>query len=291
MGSVDLRQEVSNLQTEIKALRDGAKDEDQKNKFIYALTGLESLQRAIHNKDMIFGVEPWHPLAGHGNVLSPGEYLLRLNDESGAALPPYPMIMAFYDNGLTAEIDLILFLCGLWQFGQDDEKQVTINISAKSLHSSKFIKTALKGLEDAGLKPGGPEKIIAEIHESTSEVMSPHVLELFRQFGGGFAIDDVGLSMKDVMRLSEFAEMADYIKIDRHSVCADPDEPTSLGQVMAFIRSLLPGAVIVAEGVKTTEHAQQIHEIFPDIQYVQGLYLPTRDVFAKEWAALTKISA
>lgn len=288
MSGVDLIKEVETLQSEIADLSAGAKDETAKEKFAYAQKGLESLRRAIQNKERIFGHEPWHPLVG--GIISPCEYLLRLNDEKGEAMPPYPFIMAFYEHGLTAKIDLILFLCGLWQYRQDGEKQISINISAKSLQNSAFIKSALKGLEGAGLKPGGEEKVIAEIHESTSAPMSPHVLVMFRERGGGFAIDDVGLSMNDVLRLAEFEGITDYIKIDRHPVCAHPDEPASLEQVMSLVRSLLPGAVIVAEGVKTTQHAKDLHRAIPDIQYAQGLYLPTREIFAKEWAKLSSES-
>ncbi len=283
MDAGDLLSRIEDLQQKIKS-----ESQQLEGKANYALACLESLYIATDKNDLIFGIEPWHPMAGHGSVLSPCEYLLRLNDENGEALPPYPAIMYFYDHGLTAELDTVLFLCGLRQFERDDEKQVSINISAKSLQSSDFIKTVLAALEAMGLAPNKPEKIIIEIHESTSEVMSRHVLELFQKFGASFAIDDVGLTIKDVFRISEFEGIADYIKIDRHSVCAHPEDPQSLAQVMSLVRSLLPGAVVIAEGVKTTQHAMQIHSDYPDIQYVQGLYLPTREVFAQEWEELAK---
>ena len=127
--------------------------------------------------------------------------------------------------------------------------------------------------------------IIIEIHESTPHLMmSRKVLDLYRMLNVGFAIDDIGLNMNDILRLSEFEGMAEYIKIDRHCVCAQPDASNSLKQVMSFIQTLIPESVIVAEGVRNAKHAMQIHKAFPEIKYVQGLYLPaSRKRFLDEY--------
>lgn len=253
---------------------------------VYARKGLEALARAVSSKQKIFGIEPWHPLTP-GAFISPGEYLLRLKNAAGEALPPYPMVMYFYENGLTAELDTILFLCALAQFKEDSEKQVTVNISARSLAHGDFIKTVLAEMEKMGLAPNSAEKIIFEIHESTGNVkMSMAVLEAMKKLGMGFAIDDVGLSLDNVFRLSSFDGIADFVKIDRKSVCAHPAEPYALQHVMSFMRSLLPGAVAVAEGVQSPEHALQIVTDFPEICYAQGLYLPGRAEFAHAYEGL-----
>jgi len=80
--------------------------------------------------------------------------------------------------------------------------------------------------------------------------------------------------MDDVMRLSEFEGIADYIKIDRHCVLGKAEDPNNLANVMSFIRTMLPGTVVIAEGVQSADHAQAILREYPDIDYVQGLYLP-----------------
>jgi EAL domain-containing protein (putative c-di-GMP-specific phosphodiesterase class I) len=277
-----LSEKIKKLYERVAVLGVKAPAGDQE-KFQYALKGLAALDKAARAKSKIFGLEPWHPLGG--DKISPAEYLLRLKDDTGAAMPPYPFVMAFYDNNLTVELDTVLLLSAFAQFKDDSEKQITVNVSAHSLANGDFIKTALGGLEK--LKLGGERKIIFEIHESTGNVkMSAPVLEAFKKIGAGFAIDDAGLSLDNVFRLSEFDGIADFVKIDRKSVTAHPDEPHALSQVMSLARSLLPHAAVVAEGVKDAAHALTIYKTFPDIKYAQGLYLPPREQFAKELAAL-----
>ena len=113
-------------------------------------------------------------------------------------MAPYPAIMAFYNNGFTAQIDGILFLAALEQFERmrnaDLEKQVSINISARSLRDPDFVKCTLERLESLNLD--SEQTIIIEIHESTPHLtMSRQVLELYSVIGVEFAIDDEGISV------------------------------------------------------------------------------------------------
>ena len=230
----------------------------------------------VLRQDDVFCIEPWHIVSPHAPLSMPGEMLLRVKDFKGQAMAPYPAIMAFYENGYTAQIDGILFLAALGQYERmykaGLEKQVSINISARSLRDSDFVKCTLERLESLDL--ASDQKIIIEIHESSPHLsMSRQVLELYKLLGVGFAIDDVGLNMNDVLRLADFEGLAEFVKIDRHSVCAAPEDSNSLQQVMSFLRTLMPDAVAVAEGVKDEKHAAEVFEDFPDILYVQGLYL------------------
>lgn len=102
----------------------------------------------------------------------PGEMLLRLRDVEGNPLPPYPAIMAFYNNGMAAEIDTILALCAVQQFKDSDEQQISVNVSGRSMRDATLIKTVLPVIE--AMKLPKAQKIIFEIHESApSEIMSP----------------------------------------------------------------------------------------------------------------------
>jgi EAL domain-containing protein (putative c-di-GMP-specific phosphodiesterase class I) len=254
----------------------------EEESLVYGLRGLVNLANMILRNRICFAMEPWHAIGEKPKLTEASEMLLRLKDYKGDPMPPYPFIMAFYNNGFTPQLDTILVLAALRRFDMDERfKQVSINISAKSLRNPDFVKVVLGRLEEMELLYKDDRKIIFEIHESSVELaMSKKVLELFRAVGVGFAIDDVGLSMQDVMRLSEFEGIADYIKVDRHAVLGKPEDPNNLANVMNYIRTMLPDTVIIAEGVQSADHAVEIIKEFPDIQYAQGLYLPeSREAF------------
>lgn len=278
----DLLRRVEKLIQKTQSLARAADNPQSRADFDFSIKGLAALAEAIMKSQPIFGIEPWHALYDDAPLDAPGEMLLRLKDGKGAAIPPYPVIMNFYRNDMTADIDTVLFLCALTEFAQGDERQVSVNISARSLKDADFVKAVLGRIETLRLEVG--RKIIIEIHESTPNlVMNKKVLELFRQAGVMFAIDDVGLSMNDVLRLSEFEGIADFIKLDRQSVNSNPQKQNSLDHVVSFIHAILPNAVMVAEGVKSAEHARALHKFHPDIRYVQGLYLPGREEFQRDW--------
>lgn len=285
MNTQILMPRLEDLRNKTQRLYEDLEDNEQKFRAYYALACLSALQRALEKQEPIFGFEPWHNLYEPGNFSSPAEMLLRLKDLRGNALPPYPSIMAFYDNDLAAEIDTILFLYALWQFVESGQQQVSINVSARSMHSGDFIKTVLSAMEKLRLDKAGYDRIIIEIHESAPNlVMSKHILNMFRKFGASFAIDDVGLSLGDVFRFAEFDSIASYVKIDRKTVSTASESPNGLPYVLSFVKSIFPDAIIIAEGVQSVLHALEIHETYPDIAYVQGMYLPSRQEFARSWS-------
>ena len=278
MGEKHDKELLSRIETLLKAYRRFVKDGEggpDEESLVYGLRGLVNLANMILRDQIAFAFEPWHTVSEKPQLTQAGEMLLRLKDYKNRALPPYPFIMAYYNHGFTAQLDAILVLAALRRYDMDPRfKQVTINISAKSLRSPDFVKIVLARLEELQLLYRPQEKVIFEIHESSVELaMSRKVLELFRATGVGFALDDIGMSMQDVMRLSEFEGVADYIKVDRHTVLGKPDEPNNLDTVMSYLRSFLPDTTVIAEGVQSAEHAMQITEAYPEIAYVQGLYL------------------
>lgn len=272
---------IESLALKVRNLKDTANPEAAS-----ATLCIKAITYAVEHDLPMFGLEPWHVVRKDAPLASPGEMLLRLKDKEGNAIPPYPCVMAFYNNDLTAEFDTVLVLCALKQFMASSETAVSINISGRSLRDPAFIKIILPKIEALNLPVH--RKIIFEIHESgPAEIMSAKVLSLCRKLGIAFAIDDVGLSMSDIFRLSEFEGIADFVKLDRKSVRTHPENKHSLDHVMTLINATLPGACIVAEGVQNADHAATLMMFHPGIHYVQGLHLPSREVFAKEWAALS----
>ncbi|MCB1651744.1 MAG: EAL domain-containing protein [Alphaproteobacteria bacterium] len=280
----DLLLRIENMIRSFQKIVKDAEGQENEEALVYGLRAIVYLASMILHKRDIFDIEPWHVISAHAPLACPGEMLLRLKDYKGRPMPPYPAIMAFYNHGYTAEIDCILFLAALDQFIRNDEKQVSINISARSLRDPDFVKTTLERLEHTPLAPD--EKIIIEIHESTPHLsLSKKVLALYKNLGISFAIDDVGLNMNDVMRLAEFEGLAEFVKIDRHVICSPKEQdPSPLQRVTSLVSTLMPGAVMIAEGIQNTQHALEIKQQHPSILYAQGLYLPKdRKTFALDF--------
>jgi len=280
---------IEGLLTSYKSFVDDSVGTPEEESRVNGLRGLVNLANMILRDVPIFGLEPWHVIGKSAPLSQPAEMLLRLRDYKDQPIPPYPIIMAFYDTGFTAQLDAILALAALRQFEKDpSERQISINISGKSLRDPAFVKMVLGRLEGMNLPSRPHEAVIFEIHESAHNLAASRgVVELFRSIGVQFALDDIGMTMQDIMRLGEFEGLADYIKIDRHSVLADPDAPNAMENVVQYVRTTLPGVTLVAEGVQNAEHALQIQMQYPDIVYAQGLFLPTdRDEFLNSYLAL-----
>ena len=171
-----------------KHVRD-AEGTESEEQMVYGLRTLVALANMVLHKQDVFGIEPWHIISPYAPLSMPGEMLLRVKDFKGNPMAPYPAIMAFYETGYTAQIDAILFLVALGQFERmrkaGTKKQVSINISARSLRDSDFVKATLARLES--LQLNSEEKIIIEIHESSPHLaMSRQVLELYKMLDVGF---------------------------------------------------------------------------------------------------------
>ena len=273
---------LESLSIKTKSLLKSASSSKEHDAINYSLGYLGALANSVSDKAQIFGIEPWHIVHKNAPLSAPGEYLLRIKDSAGEPMPPYPAIITFYNNNLMADIDTALFLCALNQFKNSDEKQISFNISSCSLQDPDFIKTALNRVEAIDFDP--KKKIILEIHETTPNTqISPKVIELFKKFDISFAIDDIGLSMNDVFRLSAFENMADFVKIDRSCIQAPPENPNSLDHALSLVSTTFPDATIIAEGVQSADHAFELLQNHPEIHYVQGLYLPKRVEFSKQW--------
>ncbi len=275
----DLFYAVEVLIVKLEQFERSVRDPERHERAIYALKALKALADAVMNRDMIFGIEPWHPLSRDVPLAHPAEMLLRLKDEEGEPIPPYPFVMACYEYGMTEYLDMVLFLCALNQMGETNESQISINVSGRSLLDEEFVRSVLGRVSD--LEGGSDQQVIIEVHESAPMLtMDQEVLQNFRDHGVSFAMDDVGVSMEDAFRMDEFKSTASYVKIDRSCVCAEPEELNSLANVVPLIKEKIPGVIMVAEGVEDVEHALAIHKQFPDIAYAQGMYLPSREEFA-----------
>ena len=251
------------------------------------LGSAEFLLNMVETNRSVFSAEHWHSLRSDGN--EPAELLLRIQDDSGKAVAPYPFVMACYNQGLTLQLDVLLLLAALHHYASvlrdHGERQVSVNLSAKFFEARNIdaLQIVLDVLERLNLQADIGEAIIFGIHESSaSSGIDPAVLEMFSKRGVKFAMDDVVMNAQDVLRFSGFRHFTDFVKLDR-SFLQNESDPLFFGGMIDFIRTNAPGSRIVAEGVQDSNHARRLHEAYRHIEFVQGRYLPDRQTFAKEW--------
>lgn len=244
---------------------------------------LEALTHMVEQGENIFGLETWHPLEDPAH--SPAEMLLRLHNKQGQPLPPYPFVMLCYSQGLTAELDAILLLKGIHEFQtalrDQGISQISLNVSARSLKDSDFMKLALDALEKDG------KDVVFEIHETSNTITNPDTLKLLKKKGVRFALDDVILNLSDMERFTQFEGLTSFMKLD-HKLLTDSYYKPLLGPTMSFIASSTENNRIVAEGVKTVDDARLLHMQYPSIKFVQGRDLPDQKTFAKDWKVKPK---
>jgi EAL domain-containing protein (putative c-di-GMP-specific phosphodiesterase class I) len=284
-----LLQRTENLILKTQNLYVSASNPKRREALEYALKFLSTFGDSILHNRTVFGLEPWHPLPPsslenpHKLIPAPAEMLLRLQSARGKPLPPYPAVMAFYDHGLATDLDIILVLRALHEFQIKSLPQVSINISAHSLNNPDFIKIILPRIESMGLTKG--ERVIFEVHESTANLrMNTVALNLFLKFGVNFALDDIGLDINHVLRMSNFENYTRFIKLDRSII--ESKSLTTLRHTLDLIAADFPDARIVAEGVKSAEQAFHLRAAHPSITHVQGRYLPPPGTFAHNWNLL-----
>jgi len=255
----------------------------------YALSCTSFMYEMVEKDHSIFAAEPWHRLTDLDSDFRASELLLRLTNSKGEALPPYDFVMACYQNNLTALLDMIIILCGLREFTtvfrHREDRQVSLNVSARFLEprNRNNIQDLLKIIETLDLDGD----FIFELHESAFHTdIAPSIMELFYRQGVRFAIDDVTLNVGDIIRMAGFREFIDFIKLDRTFVESHDEDPERFSDMVDFVCNHAPKSQIVAEAVKSAEHAYRLRQAHEGILYVQGRDLPERDAFQSDWVAL-----
>ena len=151
--------------------------------------------------------------------------------------------------------------------------RMSVNVSARQLHSPSLVRDVERALQSSGLLPA---RLILEITETatvgdgeaqTRETVA--VLAALKELGVQIALDDFGTGFSPLSQLRRFP--VDLIKIDRSFVAG----MTSDGQDEAIVRSVIELAHaldvrVVAEGVEQPEQLAVLTELGCD--YGQGFH-------------------
>ena len=158
---------------------------------------------------------------------------------------------------------------GLRTLAQQPELRLAINMSARSIGFSDWMKTLRKGLmRDATVG----ERLILEITESSAmlvpELVTGFMAQMRRQ-GISFALDDFGAGYTSFRYLRDF--LFDVLKIDGQfirGVATDPDNQVLTSALIAIARQM--DMMTIAEQVECADDAAWLEQA--GIDCLQGYY-------------------
>lgn len=170
--------------------------------------------------------------------------------------------------------------CNIWRQSGIDI-QVSVNISPKQFHDSKFIEKIKEALTSQGLPA---QNLCIEITESTlidNVDQCRAIIEQLRDMGVSISIDDFGTGYSSLAQLKNF--FVNTLKVDK--VFVDEITIKSVDRSIAeFIIRLghTMDMKVVAEGVETQEQFNELQSLNCDM--MQG-YFFSRPVPAQEFLA------
>ncbi len=166
------------------------------------------------------------------------------------------------------------------------EKQIhttiSINISTKDLHYSKFFDNVIKIINDHGIEPKNVELEITESALMENPEISIYLLQKLKDHQIGLSIDDYGKGYSSLSYLSNFP--VNTVKIDQYFI-KEMLEDKGVNHIVKSTIDLVHnlGIKVLAEGVETEEIAKSLIEMGCDM--AQGYYFakPMKTTEVMEW--------
>lgn len=222
----------------------------------------QSIRYALEHDEVALAYQPIFDLTTHHLVGV--EALLRLRDQSGAALPALEVVQAAERSGLIADLgSRVLHLatrqCASWREECGVLVPVAVNVSAAQLHLTDFG----ADIQAAVMRVGIPAEAIGiELTETVplSGAWGARQLHELRDAGFELAIDDFGTGYASLTYLQELP--ATSLKIDASFVAGLPDDGRAVaivGAVVSLSRNL--GIACVAEGIETEAQRDHLREL------------------------------
>ncbi|GAA4723011.1 EAL domain-containing protein [Brevibacillus fulvus] len=150
------------------------------------------------------------------------------------------------------------------------DKPVFINVTVPSLNNPHFLEGVKQLL--AKFPQVNPRQVILEIterHVIEEYSTFQQVVDLFRQLGFRFAVDDTGAGYSSLHMITEL--MPDVIKVDR-SIIQQIDRHEVKEAVLQALLAVANkiGSDVIAEGIETAAEARALQQ--KNVGYAQGYY-------------------
>lgn len=200
------------------------------------------------------------------------EILVRMIDERGAIVPPGAFLPAAERYDLAPALDRWVLARTLEWLSRHPEclarlKRCAINLSGRSLGDEQFHRFAMEQVIATTVPP---EKICFEVTETaviTNLARATEFIDIFKQHGCRFALDDFGSGMSSFAYLKHLP--VDFLKIDGAFVKGIADDPIDF----AMVRSIneighVMGLKTIAEFVENNRILAKLRGI--GVDYAQG---------------------
>lgn len=236
------------------------------------------IKDALHHNRFHLTRQPIAHLAG-GSLGEHYELLLRLTDDTGAAIPPSEFIPAAERYSLAGEIDRWVVHHALQWLGSDPAALsrlhlCDINLSGQSLSDRNVLQFIINELESSAIPP---EKLCFEVTETAAindVANAQSFIGTLRERGCRFALDDFGSGLSSFAYLKNLP--VDYLKID--GVFVKDIATNSLD--LALVRSIneighVLGKQTIAEFVEDELTMEQLRSLGVDYAQGYGIGRPT----------------
>jgi diguanylate cyclase (GGDEF)-like protein/PAS domain S-box-containing protein len=224
----------------------------------------------------------------HSHHIVGMEALLRWQHPTQGVLGPQHVFPLIEDTDLIIDIGEWVLTQALQQLRQWNATgcrwTVSVNIAARHFHWHAFedrLKSMLRECPDVS-----PSQLELEILESAAlddvQYMK-HLMQRCQALGVRFALDDFGTGYSSLSYLKILP--AETIKIDKSfvmNILDDPDDHTLITAIVALARAF--GRQVIAEGVESAAHGQQLLALGCELGQGFGIARPTPAEQVLEWA-------
>jgi diguanylate cyclase (GGDEF)-like protein/PAS domain S-box-containing protein len=216
------------------------------------------LRDALRNRELSLHYQPQH-MVSTGELIG-AEALIRWQVPGGAMISPVEFIPIAEETDLIIDIGQWVMeeACHQYMYWYSSNiklPQLSVNVSAKQFHHTKFTERVYEVLDKTGMLPEAlnleiTESVVLEGLEDTIQKMTE-----LKSIGISFSIDDFGTGYSSLGYLTRLP--VNELKIDRTFIKGIPHDVSNMAiaeAVLAMARHL--GFNVTAEGVETRQQLQ-----------------------------------
>ncbi len=219
------------------------------------------LTLAVHAKELSVQYQP--KISCKNGRIQGAEALVRWVHPSLGNVPPSHFVQIAEEIGLIAEIDRFVLERSLREIGDliasGSDIVLAVNVTATEIEDPLFINDIIAAVREAQFPPSRLEIEITESIAMRNPDLVCERINLLRQLGIRFAIDDFGAGYSNLATMARLP--FDTVKLDRSLVSGVAQDPEKQAIVRIAIRLAEElGFETVAEGIETMEDLHFVAE-------------------------------